>query len=151
MTDEADEVDWADRTFMEKAVPALRVHLAEYIASGAQQTRLVGQVFDKAGYLIPKVGPVLGKAIGVLCEHAGKGLAWSADKVRGGYEIEGLPQAMQFLPSMWRRIGNFSERAVEYLTPGNIEDAVATYNRVSGAWSTVAPKYKLPALAPAVA
>ena len=147
MADET-ENDWQDRTFMERAVPIFRVHAGEYMGSAALQTKLLGHVFDKAGFLIPKVGPVVGKALGVLCEHAGNGLEWTANKIRGGYEIEGLPNALQYLPSMWRKVGEGSQWLADFLTPENIGKGLETYGSISGALKTIKPDLKLPVFAP---
>jgi len=146
-----DAMNWEDMSFMQKVVPAIRIHAAEYMSANAQETRLLGHIFRQAGHLIPKVGPVLGKALGTLCDESGKGLAWAAEKIRGGYEIEGLPKAMQYLPRMWRAIGNGSEKAINFLTPEHIDSAVQTYGRISEALKTVAPKIRLPVLAPVAA
>jgi hypothetical protein len=150
MTEET-ENDWQDRTFIKKAVPVFRVHAGEYVGSAASQTKLLGQVFDKAGFLIPKVGPVVGKAVGVLCEHAGNGLEWAANKIRGGYEIQGLPHAMQYLPSMWRKVGEGSQWLANLITPENIGKGLETYGTVSGALRTIKPDLRLPVFAPAAA
>jgi hypothetical protein len=146
-----DAMNWEDMSFMQKVVPAARIHAAEYVSATAQETRLLGHVFRQAGHLIPKIGPVLGKALATLCDESGNGLAWAAEKIRGGYKIEGLPKAMQYLPRMWRAIGAGSEKAMNFLTPEHIDGAVRTYGRVSDALKIVAPKLKLPVLGPAAA
>lgn len=143
--------DWQNMSFLQKMVPVFRVHAGEYIGSMASQTKLLGQVFDKAGFLIPKVGPVVGKAVGVLCEHAGNGLELAAKKIRGGYEIQGLPKAMQFLPSMWRKVGEGSQWLTNLVTPENIGKGLETYGSISGALKTIKPDLKLPVFAPAAA
>jgi hypothetical protein len=142
--------DWQNKSFMGKAVPLLRVHAAEYFGSNGQQMRLLGHVFDKAGHLLPEKlgGPAVGKALAYLCEQSGKGLNFVADKIRGGYQIEGLPKAAQYLPSMWKFVGDKSEQAMEFLTGERINDGLSTYAKIADALKTLKPDWKLPVLVP---
>jgi hypothetical protein len=145
--------EWQNKSFKEKAIPMLRVHAGEYIGSGGQQMRLLGHVFDKAGHLLPEKlgGPAVGKALAYLCDQSGKGLNFVANKVRGGYKIEGLPKAAQYLPSMWKAVGDYSEKAMNFLTPERINDALSTYGDVAGALKKIKPDLNLPVLTPAMA
>src|SRR5262245_55681316 len=100
--------NWQNKSLVQKAVPLLRVHAGEYFGSGGQQMLLLGHVFSKAGHLLPEKvgGPAVGKALAYLCEQSGKGLNFVAEKIRGGYQIEGLPKAAQYLPRMWKFMGD---------------------------------------------
>ena len=144
--------DWQNKSFREKAVPLLRVHAGEYVGSSGQQMLLLGHVFAKAGHLLPEKlgGPAVGKALAYLCDQSGKGLNFVAEKIRGGYKIEGLPRAAQFLPSMWKAIGDYSEKAMNFLTPERINEALSTYGDVAGALKKIKPDLNLPVLTPAM-
>jgi hypothetical protein len=145
--------DWQNKSFTEKAIPMLRVHAGEYIGSSAQQMRLLGHVFAKAGHLLPEKlgGPAAGKALAYLCDQSGKGLGFVADKVRGGYKIEGLPKAAQLLPSMWKFMGDKSEQAMNFLTGERIDEGLSTYAKIADALKKLKPDLNLPVLAPSPA
>lgn len=150
---ENSENDWQNRSLSQKAIPLLRVHAGEYFGSGGQQMRLLGHVFAKAGHLLPEKvgGPAVGQALAYLCDQSGKGLNFVAEKIRGGYQIEGLPKAAQYLPRMWKAIGNTSERVMNFLTPERINETLVTYGNVASALKTLKPDLNLPVLSPAPA
>jgi hypothetical protein len=125
-----------------------RVYAAEFIGAMGHETRTAGIILDKFGGLIPEVGPIAGKALGRLCNHASDGLGSLTDKVRGGYQIEDLPRAAQFLPRWYRMIGTGLSKLNAYATPDAIDTLVGKYESVRDDIIKVAPKAKLPTLKP---
>jgi hypothetical protein len=137
------------KSFLRNIFTGARVYAGEWLGSFTQQMRAAATGLDRYGHLIPQLGPVAAKALGRLCNRTSDGLAILSEKVQGGYRIEDLPAAAQYLPRFYRKIGDLHQTASDYMTPERARALMNHYHSLAGDIRTVAAHVS-PALKPTV-